>query len=179
MRVRFPCVAPFSSRLISLFSRTCSPQPHDVHFTWAVCSAEFVWSPLVRVFTWLMAGKHAGHRCKAKAKRLHPVTKRSLASHGSASRSWQPPATCTGRCLVCGVSKSRDEPFRPGVDCCLKDWEVYLAFTHLGTFDDFVQIKSNDERIARQIQQARQLLSKKASATWPATEVREEDEVGQ
>ena len=124
-----------------------------------------------------MAGKHAGHRCKAKAKRLHPVTIGSLSSHGSASGSWLPPAKCTGRCLVCGVSKSPDEPFQPGVDCCLKDWEVYLAFTHLGTFDDFVQIKSNDERIAKQIQQARQLLSKKASATWPATEVREEDEV--
>ena len=59
----------------------------------------------------------------------------------------------------------------------MKDLEVYLAFTHLGTFGGFVQIKSNDEQIAKRIQQARQLLSKKASATWPATEVREEDEV--
>ena len=40
-----------------------------------------------------------------------------------------------------------------------------MACTHLGTFDDFVKIKSNDEQIAKQIQQARQLLSKKASAT--------------
>ena len=40
-----------------------------------------------------------------------------------------------------------------------------------------LKIKSNDEQIAKQIQQARQLLSKKASATWTATEVREEDEV--
>ena len=31
-----------------------------------------------------MAGKHAGHRCKAKAKRLHPETIGSLSSHGSA-----------------------------------------------------------------------------------------------
>ena len=100
-----------------------------------------------------------GHRCKAKAKRLHPVTIGSLSSHGS-SGSWLP-AKSTGRCLVCGVSKSPDEPFQPGADCCSKDWEVYLAFTHLGTFDDFVQIKSNDEWIAKQIQQARQLLSKR------------------
>ena len=68
------------------------------------------------------------------------------------------PAKCTGRCLLCGVSKSPDDPFQLGVDCCLKDWEVYVAFTHLGTFDDFVQIKSNDEQIAKQTQQARQLL---------------------
>ena len=100
-----------------------------------------------------------GHRCKAKAKRLHPVTIGSLSSHGSASRSWLPPAKCTGE--VPGLRRP-DEPFQPGVDCCLKDSEVYLAFTHLGTFDDFVQIKSNDERIAKQIQQARQLLSKNA-----------------
>ena len=52
-----------------------------------------------------------------------------------------------------------------------------LLGTHLGTFDDFVKIKSNEEQIAKQIQQARQLLSKKASATPLATEVREEDEV--
>ena len=45
------------------------------------------------------------------------------------------------------------------------------------TFDDIVKVKSNVEQIAKQIQQARQLLSRKASATWPATEVREEDEV--
>ena len=40
-----------------------------------------------------------------------------------------------------------------------------------------MKIKSNDEQIAKHIQQARQLLSKKASATSLATEVREEDEV--
>ena len=88
MRVRFPCVAPFSSRLISLFTCTCSAQPHDVHFTWAVCSAEFVWSPLVRLFTWLMVGKYAVHGCRAEAKGLRPVTIGSLSSHGSAEGSW-------------------------------------------------------------------------------------------
>ena len=119
-----------------------------------------------------MLGTDAGPKRKGR-----PVTIGSLSSHGSAEGSWSSPAKCTGKCLVYDVSKSPDDPFHLGVHCCLKDWEVYFAFTHLGTFDDFVQIKSNDEQIAKQIQQARQLVSKKGSATWPATEVREEDEV--
>ena len=52
-----------------------------------------------------------------------------------------------------------------------------MASPHLGTFDDLLKIKCNDEQIDKQIQQARQLFSKTASARWPATEVREEDEV--
>ena len=52
-----------------------------------------------------------------------------------------------------------------------------MAVTHLGTFDDLVKSKSNDEQVSKQIQQARQLLSKKASSACPATLVREEDEV--
>ena len=98
-----------------------------------------------------MAGKHAGHRRRVKAQGLRPVTMGSLSSHGRASGFWSPPTKCTGSCLACGVSK--------------KDCEVCLAITHLGTFDDFVNIKSNDEQITKQVQQARQLLSKKASAT--------------
>ena len=52
-----------------------------------------------------------------------------------------------------------------------------MASTHQGTVDDFVKSRSNDQQVAKQIQQARQLLSRKASATWLATEVREEHEV--
>ena len=97
----------------------------------------------------------------------------ALAAHTASSCG--PAPKLTGKCLDCGVAKSATDPFQPGVDACARDWETYLAFTHLGTFEDYLKRKASDEQVARQADEAKQVLSKKKEADWPETEVREED----